>query len=81
LKKYRFDYLIFPINDSSIVFRVVCYIEEFDIDATFKMNIETIPKNINFDKSINQKIETVINNFMKVYFLNYRNKKQIEKLQ
>ena len=66
LKKYRFDYLTVEVSEESLAYRVVCHIDEFEIDGTHKVQIETIPKNINFDKLIAAKVEKVANNLCKV---------------
>jgi hypothetical protein len=49
-----------------MIYKLVCYIENFEIDATYKSVTDTIPKNINLDTVIRHKIETVVNNILKV---------------
>jgi hypothetical protein len=73
LKKYSFDYLIFENSEYSLIYKLVCYIENFEIDATYKSVTDTIPKNINLDTPIRHKIETVVNNIIKVNHHIYMN--------
>lgn len=53
------------------MYKLVCYIENFEIDATHKSVTDTIPKNINLDNIVKNKIETVVNNFLKVISYNH----------
>ncbi len=71
LKNYHFDYLIFENDQNTLIYKLVCYIENFEIDATYKSLTENIPKNINLDPVIKNKIETVVNNFLKVFYMLY----------
>ena len=73
MKKYRFDCLVVEVNQNSLVFRVVCYIEDFDVDGTHKISLEAMPRNINLDQAIAFKVEKVVNHFIKVNYLNILN--------
>ena len=66
MKKYRFDFLTVEVSEESLAYRVVCFIGEFEVDGTKKIQIDTIPKNVNFDKVISAKVEKVANNLCKV---------------
>ena len=68
LKKYRFDYLLIKTSENTNSVRVVCYIEDFEIDFTQKTKLENVPQNINHDLSIKSKVEIVMGNYAKVYF-------------
>jgi len=66
LKNYRFDYLISKNNENTLIYKLVCFIENFEVDATYKLEAENIPKNINVDDVIRHKIESFVNDFLKV---------------
>jgi hypothetical protein len=66
LKKYRFDFLTVEVSAESLAYRVVCFIEEFEIDGAHKIQIDSLPKNVNFDKDISDKVERVANNLCKI---------------
>lgn len=70
LKKYRFDYLILA-DEKSLSFRVVCYIDEFEIDTNYKSKQEGVGKNINFALPLAKKVEKIANNYLRVNFLNF----------
>lgn len=58
-------------SEESLAYRVVCFIGEFEVDGTKKIQIDTIPKNVNFDKVISAKVEKVANNLCKVIKFNF----------
>jgi hypothetical protein len=67
LKKYRFDYLLFN-EKNSITFKLVCYIENFDIDFTQKSTSDYIPDNINLNPEITKKAQIFVNFHIKVKY-------------
>ncbi len=67
LKKYRFDYLIVEVTEDLLNYRVVIYIEDFEIIPTNKSKVvEIIPMNINLEKVISTKVERVATIYLKV---------------
>jgi hypothetical protein len=66
LKKYKFDYLIIKLSEDNNAIRVVCYIEDFEIDSTQKTSSEIIPININNDETVKNKLQSIIHLFEKV---------------
>jgi hypothetical protein len=51
LKKYRFDFLIFQ-KENNISYKLICYVENFEIDSSSKKLIEPLPDNVNLNEEI-----------------------------
>ncbi len=67
MKKYRFDYLIVEVSEESMDYRVVIYIDDFEITPTNKTDlVEIIPINVNSEKVIAAKVERIAAIYLKV---------------
>ena len=51
LKKYRFDFLIFQ-KENNISYKLICYVENFEIDSSSKKLIDPLPDNVNLNEEI-----------------------------
>ena len=74
LKKFRVDYLLFMNTTKSISFKIVLYVESFDMpDLLQKASINGIPDNINLNEELTRKAQNVVNNYLKVidYIFNF----------
>lgn len=54
LKKYRFDFLIFQ-KENNISYKLICYVENFEIDSSSKKLIDPLPDNVNLNEEIIKK--------------------------
>jgi hypothetical protein len=66
LKDYRFDILIVEMSGVSLEYRVVAYIEDFEIDTLKKISEEKTPKNVNLFNEINSKVTKIAQAYCKV---------------
>jgi hypothetical protein len=60
--------LIVEASSNSLTAKMIIYIEEFMIDAAYKVSGEVVNKNINNDKEIKAGVESIVNNYIKVRF-------------
>ena len=58
LKKYRYDYLIYQ-TGNDINYKIVCYVDTFDIDTSSKKLIDPLPDNVNMQKDLREKSNVV----------------------
>lgn len=64
LKKYRFDYLIYQ-NGKEICYKIVCYVDTFDIDTSSKKLIDPLPDNVNMNKETKAKSQEVFSKIIR----------------
>lgn len=60
LKKYRYDFLVYQ-TGNDINYKIVCYIDTFDIDTSSKKLIDPLPDNVNMQKDIREKSNVIFN--------------------
>jgi hypothetical protein len=66
VKRYRFDYILIKLSEDNNAIRVVCYIEDFEVDSGVKTAIEALPANVNNDEGIRIKLLSIIHHYEKV---------------
>ena len=58
LKKYKYDYLVYQ-TGNDINYKIVCYVDTFDIDTSSKKLIDPLPDNVNMQKDLREKSNVV----------------------
>ena len=58
LKKYKYDYLVYQ-TGNGINYKIVCYVDTFDIDTSSKKLIDPLPDNVNMQKDLREKSNVV----------------------
>ena len=64
LKKYKFDFLVYK-KENNILYKLICIVEDFDIDSSKKKNIDSKVENVNFNTEIKQKSEQLFAKIIK----------------
>ena len=64
LKKFRYDFLVYE-KEKKILFNLICFIEEFEIDFSLKKEINFNPINVNLIKEIKEKSQLLFNSIIK----------------
>lgn len=64
IKQYRFDYLLYKTGDD-IGFKIILYVETFDVDKNNKKSYDPIPENINSKKEFTKKTNDVFSKVCK----------------
>ena len=81
LKKYRFDFLIFQ-KDKNISYKLICYVDNFEINTSSKKLIDPLPDNVNLNEEIVKKSQELFckvikdllsNNFIDINLLSANN--------
>ena len=64
LKKYKFDFLIYE-KENSILYKLICIVEDFDIDSLSKKKLNSKFENINFNIEIKKKSQQLFTKIIK----------------
>ena len=54
LKKYKFDFLVYK-KENNILYKLICIVEDFDIDSSKKKKLDSKVEKENFNNKIKQK--------------------------
>ncbi len=66
VKKYRFDYILIKLSEDNSTIRVICYIDDFEIESGVKPALDVLPANINNDENVKLKLLSIMNMYAKV---------------
>lgn len=58
MKKYKFDYLVHQ-NEKELSFKMICYVDDFEIDQSSKKEFNQEPENVNQNKDIKERAKEV----------------------
>jgi hypothetical protein len=64
LKKYKFDFLVYK-KENNILYKLICIVEDFDIDSSKKKNIDSKLENVNHNIEIKQKSQQLFTKIIK----------------
>ena len=64
LKKYKFDFLVYK-KENNILYKLICIVEDFDIDSLSKKKLNSKFENVNFNTEIKQKSEQLFAKIIK----------------
>ncbi len=64
LKKYKFDFLVYK-KENNILYKLICIVEDFDIDSSKKKKLDSKVENVNFNTEIKQKSEQLFAKIIK----------------
>ena len=64
LKKFRYDFLVYE-KEKKILFNLICFVKEFEIDFSLKKEINFNPINVNLIKETKEKSQLLFNSIIK----------------
>ena len=64
LKKYKFDFLVYK-KENNILYKLICIVEDFDIDSLSKKKLNSKFENINFNIEIKKKSQQLFTKIIK----------------